>query len=1005
MTATTAEDAALAATKEKLHSHQLQKDQSPARTNSDDTAPQPDTSAKANNGSPSEDNFSSKGGESAANAADGGGSELATAAGGSSDHNANIGPADGTVLPAAVAAAEGPSPIHAPDAPLDHMADEMAALKNAAADETASVSSGDSAGAGKKGVPALLRRMSFTGRPIDVIRMALSSMRNELVVLLNRLLDLGANHPILLPHVLVDELNRIAKESGNDDIMYSSFAALLRTAVEVVVMAPRVAVALRPKAGSWLYVVFQHDEMTAESLSTSEYLAFKERLVQDKGHHDNPYALLEFDMGPFNRDMPRMQMAKSIGNGVTFLNRHLSSRLFQPSIGSAGAFAFGSAGGPMDGVSEGKLQLFEFLRMLKHQGQSLMLNREKVTTVQQLAQALLRADRYLDECDDEMTWDEVAPRLHDLGFESGWGKDVGLVRESFRLLLDILQAPDAEALEAFLGRLPFIMNVVILSIHGYFGQANVLGLPDTGGQVVYILDQVRALEQEMLRRLDQQGLSGMTPRILVATRLIPESRGTSCNERLERIHGTEHSHILRVPFRDADGKVLRKWVSRFDIYPYLELYAIDVQREILAELGTRPDLIIGNYSDGNLVASLLAHRMFVTQCTIAHALEKTKYQDADIHWQDMDEKYHFSCQFTADLIAMNHADFIITSTYQEIAGNGELVGQYESMNSFTMPGLYRVVEGCNVYDPKFNIVSPGADSEIYFTYSDKARRLTSLHPDIRELLLGEGEAPLAKGVLEDKNKPLLFTMARLDRVKNLTGVVEWYGANPRLRKLVNLVVVGGVIDPEATGDREERDECEKLHGLFDKYQLQGNVRWLVAQKNRVRNGEMYRFIADMRGAFVQPALYEAFGLTVVEAMTCGLPTFATCHGGPSEIIKNGRSGFHIDPYHGADAANKMADFFEACAKDPNVWTCISDAGLKRIASRYTWDIYAKRLLTLSSVYSFWKHVSDLERRETKRYLEMLYVLLMRPLVDAMPRVKDKEEPPASPASPLPKHFF
>ncbi len=42
-----------------------------------------------------------------------------------------------------------------------------------------------------------------------------------------------------------------------------------------------------------------------------------------------------------------------------------------------------------------------------------------------------------------------------------------------------------------------------------------------------------------------------------------------------------------------------------------------------------------------------------------------------------------------------------------------------------------------------------------------------------------------------------------------------------------------------------------------------------------------------------------------------------------------------------------------------------------LLSRYTWDIYAKRLLTLSSVYSFWKHVSDLERRETKRYLEML----------------------------------
>ena len=75
---------------------------------------------------------------------------------------------------------------------------------------------------------------------------------------------------------------------------------------------------------------------------------------------------------------------------------------------------------------------------------------------------------------------------------------------------------------------------------------------------MYILDQVRALELEMLRRLEQQGLdrvTGLAPRIVVVTRLIPEARGTSCNTRLERVHGTQHAIILRVPFRDDDGKV------------------------------------------------------------------------------------------------------------------------------------------------------------------------------------------------------------------------------------------------------------------------------------------------------------------------------------------------------------------------------------------------------------------------------------------------------------------
>ena len=32
------------------------------------------------------------------------------------------------------------------------------------------------------------------------------------------------------------------------------------------------------------------------------------------------------------------------------------------------------------------------------------------------------------------------------------------------------------------------------------------------------------------------------------------------------------------------------------------------------------------------------------------------------------------------------------------------------------------------------------------------------------------------------------------------------------------------------------------------------------------------------------------------------------------------------------------------------------------------------------MYSFWKYVSKLERRESRRYLEMFYALKLRPLV-------------------------
>ena len=77
-------------------------------------------------------------------------------------------------------------------------------------------------------------------------------------------------------------------------------------------------------------------------------------------------------------------------------------------------------------------------------------------------------------------------RFQGMGFERGWGDTAQRVLEMIHLLLDILQAPDPSTLETFLGRIPMVFNVVILSPHGYFGQANVLGLPDTGGQVLTI---------------------------------------------------------------------------------------------------------------------------------------------------------------------------------------------------------------------------------------------------------------------------------------------------------------------------------------------------------------------------------------------------------------------------------------------------------------------------------------------------------------------------------------
>ena len=795
--------------------------------------------------------------------------------------------------------------------------------------------------------------MRLANDPVECLKIFLQKNSPDAHKLMHQLVSLG--RPLLLRSQILDAYKALCdQESGNNQAL-SAISACFQICQEAVVNHAWIILALRRRVARWSYVRVHIETMGLEEVSVGEFLQFKERLIAHK--HDDEF-VLEIDLAPFDREFYKLHEPGSIGRGVEFLNRRLSSHLFEE-------------------LGQRAEHILEFLRVHRYRNQQLMLN-GNIDNLQGLRDALRGAMDLLGDHAAETPWDQIVHELRSLGFEPGWGRDAARTRETMHLLLGILEAPSPDTLEAFLGRVPMIFSMAILSPHGFFGQSNVLGRPDTGGQVVYILDQVRALENEMYNRLYQQGLD-INPQIMVVTRLIPEADGTSCDQRLEHIAGTRHAQILRVPFHNAAGEVVRPWISRFEIWPYLERFSIDAEHELLAELGGRPDFIIGNYSDGNLVASLMSRRLGVTQCNIAHALEKTKYLYSDLYWKENEPHYHFSCQFTADLIAMNTADFIITSTYQEIAGTRDNVGQYESYASFTMPDLYRVLHGVDIYDPKFNIVSPGADPEVYFPYTESARRFTHLHSEIDALIFGDNEATPSRGVLKDRGKPLIFTLARMDRIKNVTGLLEWYGRDQTLRAEANLLIASGHIDPDDSADAEERSQIERMHELMDKYELDGQVRWLERQVDKERNSEIYRFVADRRGVFVQPALFEAFGLTVIEAMGCGLPTFATCYGGPAEIIEDGKSGFHIDPNHGELAARRIAKFFKICRDEAFHWEHVSQGGIERVDARFTWRLYAERMMTLSRVYGFWKHVSGLKRTETRRHLDMFYALQFRPL--------------------------
>ena len=763
------------------------------------------------------------------------------------------------------------------------------------------------------------------------------------------------NRKLLIIGDLVDIYNR----SENEEIKSNEN---LKEAIlyfpEMVVLNNRVYIDVRVRIGYSEFYLVNVEEIFVQRISIQEYLIAKEEYVNPGETND----ILTLNFKPFYDKYPSVKDVKSIGSGVQYLNKYLSSQMFND-------------------AEKWKKVLLNFIKVHKHDNRQLLLN-DRIKDPDHLINNLSEASKKLGQYSDSTPYNEVKHTLQDLGFEAGLGKDVAGIKKSFKLLEELLNSPDHISLAEFLSRIPMIFNIAIVSTHGYFAQENVLGMPDSGGQIVYILDQVKALEKSLINSLKESGVD-VIPKIVILTRLIPNAGETKCNVRLEKVYNTRNSWILRVPFRKHNEKVTDNWISRFEIWPYLEEFAEDSYIELSAEFQGKPDLIIGNYSDGNLLSYLLSKKFGVTQCCIAHALEKSKYLFSDLSWKNLEDQYNFSLQFTADLIAMNSSDFQITSTYQEIAGTEYSVGQYETHRHFTLPDLYRVENGINLYDIKFNIISPGVNEGIYFPYSNNKKRIEGTKSKMQHLLFEEVGDPSIIGTLKNPDLIPIFSMARLDKNKNLTALVKWYGESPALQKISNLIIIAGKVNVSESSDTEEIDEIKTMWDYIDRYNLKDKIRWLGKLLRKDETGEVYRIIADRRGVFVQPGLFEGFGLTVLEGMISGLPVIATKYGGPLEIIQDGINGFHIDPINGEESKKILLDVIKRIKKDKNFWEEISKNSIKRVNESYNWRLYSQKLLNLSKIYGFWKYLTDLDRADINSYLEIIYHLLYKPRAEKL----------------------
>ena len=80
--------------------------------------------------------------------------------------------------------------------------------------------------------------------------------------------------------------------------------------------------------------------------------------------------------------------------------------------------------------------------------------------------------------------------------------------------------------------------------------------------------------------------------------------------------------------------------------------------------------------------------------------------------------------------------------------------------------------------------------------------------------------------------------------------------------------------------------------------------------------------------------HESFGLSALEAMSCGVPVIATSVGGTSEVVEHGVSGYLVDP-HDVETMGRLA---VDLLRDPSRHRAMGEAARRRVEERFAQDL-------------------------------------------------------------------
>ena len=435
------------------------------------------------------------------------------------------------------------------------------------------------------------------------------------------------------------------------------------------------------------------------------------------------------------------------------------------------------------------------------------------------------------------------------------------------------------------------INILLISVHGLI-RADQLELgrdADTGGQTKYVVELARTLgELKDVEHVD-----------LLTRRVVDSDISKDYAQVYEPI--SNKTQIVRL---DAGPET---YLPKEELWDYLDTFA-DNALAYVRELGRTPDIIHTHYADAGYVGVRLANLLGIPLIHTGHSLGRVKRRRllaSGLKRDEIETRYNMTRRIEAEEDTLATAELVIASTQNEIEEQYGLYDHYQ-------PDLMRVI-------------APGTDLERFHTPTGS-----------------EASKPIAQALrrfLQEPDKPMILALSRPDERKNIATLIEAYGESKELQAMANLVIVAGNRYDIRDMESGARNVLSDILLSIDQYDLYGKVAY---PKNHTPDDVplLYRLAAATHGVFINPALTEPFGLTLIEAAASGLPIVATEDGGPQDIIGHCHNGILINPLDSEAVSQALLKVL----KNRKNWNKLSANGLKGAHQYYSWQAHAKTYL-------------------------------------------------------------